>query len=220
MKNITITPAQCRAARALLDWSQPDLVDHSGLTVTTISNFEKSKDGNTAKRTMERIVRAFILAGVAFTPTGAELKDNLITVLEGENANAELLEDIYHTLKGKGGEVLIAGLAEPGDENKPLRDFIKTHLDRLQSVGITERILIEHGDTNIIAPAHWYRWFQGKDFSDTPFQLYGDKLAMIDWGPPQQITILHHPLYAHTFRNLFEAVWEQASLVDVKGSVL
>lgn len=217
--NITnITAEQCRAARAFLDWGQPELAERSGLTVTTISSFEKGTGNAPSARTMRRIIQAFELAGIDFTSTGGiERKNNLITVLEGENANAELLEDIYYTLREKGGEVLIAGLAEPGDENKPLRDFILKHIERLQSANITERILIEEGDTNIIAPAHWYRWASVKNFSDTPFQLYGDKLAMIDWGPPQQITILHHPLYAQTFRNLFDQAWEKAPLVSLKG---
>ena len=218
MKHTYISPDQCRAARAFLNWSQPDLAERSGLTVPPIVNFEKGGDSNPAKRTMDRIVRAFVLAGMVFTPAGGvERKDNLITVLEGENANAQLLEDIYHTLKEKGGEVLIAGLAEPGDENKPLRDFIKTHIERLKEANISERILIEEGDTNLIAPAEWYRWLSSRDFSSTPFQLYGDKLAMIAWGPPQQITILQHPLYAKTFRNLFEQVWQTSKPVELAG---
>ncbi len=220
MKNINILPAQCRAARALLNWSQPILAERSGITVNPIISFEKESGSKPAARTMRRIVHTFDLAGIAFTDNGGvEWQNNLVTILEGDEANSELLEDIYHTLKAKGGEVLIAGLAEPGEENQELRNFIEGHVERLQSAKISERILIEEGDSNIIAPSHWYRWVSGKNFSTTPFQLYGDKLAMIDWGPPQQITILHHPLYAQTFRNLFEQVWQHASPVDGQGEM-
>jgi transcriptional regulator with XRE-family HTH domain len=38
---MTITPEQCRAARALLDWSQPDLVGASGIGRSTITRFER-----------------------------------------------------------------------------------------------------------------------------------------------------------------------------------
>lgn len=215
---ISITPEQCRGARAMLGWSQPELAERSRLSVPPIVTFESDEGGNPAKRTMERIVRAFMLAGIGFTPSGGiEPQNSVITVLEGDNANAKLLEDIYQTLKDKGGEVLIAGLAEPDDGNTPLRDFIAAHIERLQAAGISERILIETGDTNIIAPAHWYRWATARNFSDTPFQLYGDKLAMIDWGPPQQITILNHRRYATTFRNLFNQAWDKAPLIEVKG---
>lgn len=37
---IIIIPAQCRAARALLNWSQPDLAERWDMHVQTISAFE------------------------------------------------------------------------------------------------------------------------------------------------------------------------------------
>lgn len=38
---MVITPQQCRAARGLLEWSQGDLADKSGLTKLTVSAFER-----------------------------------------------------------------------------------------------------------------------------------------------------------------------------------
>ena len=38
-----ITPAQCRAARALLDWSQQDLAKAAHLGLSTIRDFEKGR---------------------------------------------------------------------------------------------------------------------------------------------------------------------------------
>lgn len=36
-----LTPEQCRAARALLDWTQPDLAEASGIARQTIMRFER-----------------------------------------------------------------------------------------------------------------------------------------------------------------------------------
>ena len=36
-----ITPAQCRAARALLNWSQGELVEHSNTTRQIVANFDE-----------------------------------------------------------------------------------------------------------------------------------------------------------------------------------
>ena len=36
-----MTPAQSRAARALIDWSQDRLAEQSGVSVTAIRNFER-----------------------------------------------------------------------------------------------------------------------------------------------------------------------------------
>ncbi|MGA8688700.1 MAG: helix-turn-helix transcriptional regulator, partial [Methyloceanibacter sp.] len=34
---------QCRAARALLDWTQPDLAEASGLSLTTVVDYESGR---------------------------------------------------------------------------------------------------------------------------------------------------------------------------------
>ena len=39
----SITPGQCRAARALLDITQPELAGAAGLGLSTIVDFEKSR---------------------------------------------------------------------------------------------------------------------------------------------------------------------------------
>lgn len=60
-----ITPAQCRAARALLDWSQQRLADESKIGNATIRNFESGKS-KLQHATEDVLVRAFIQAGVIF----------------------------------------------------------------------------------------------------------------------------------------------------------
>jgi transcriptional regulator with XRE-family HTH domain len=61
-----ISPAQCRAARGLLDWSQQQLADAARVGVVTIRNFE-SQSTEARHATVEVIVRAFEAAGVEFT---------------------------------------------------------------------------------------------------------------------------------------------------------
>jgi transcriptional regulator with XRE-family HTH domain len=60
-----ITPAQCRAARGLLDWSQQQLADAACVGVVTVRQFE---GGTTQPRnaTLVVIERAFEDAGVEF----------------------------------------------------------------------------------------------------------------------------------------------------------
>jgi len=61
-----ITPAQCRAARALLDWSQMTLAKTARVGSATVQNFER---GLSVPRpaTLTVIVQAFEKAGVEFT---------------------------------------------------------------------------------------------------------------------------------------------------------
>lgn len=38
-----MTPAQCRAARALLDWTQPKLAESASLGLSTVVDFERAR---------------------------------------------------------------------------------------------------------------------------------------------------------------------------------
>ena len=65
-KRDMITPSQCRAARALLDWSQKQLAEAAKVGVVTIRNFEGSKS-SPINATLEVLRRALESAGVEFT---------------------------------------------------------------------------------------------------------------------------------------------------------
>jgi transcriptional regulator with XRE-family HTH domain len=58
-----ITPAQCRAARALLDWSQQDLADRAGVGIVTVRQLE-SGTHEPRRATLDVVRRAFEGAGV------------------------------------------------------------------------------------------------------------------------------------------------------------
>jgi predicted transcriptional regulator len=60
-----ITPAQCRAARGLLSWSQQDLADHAEVGVVTIHQLEAGTS-QPRRATLDVIRRAFERAGVVF----------------------------------------------------------------------------------------------------------------------------------------------------------
>ena len=66
-----LTPAQSRAARALINWSQPQLAEAACVSVSTIRDFETSKrrpiDNN-----LHAIRKALEVAGVIFLPGNGE----------------------------------------------------------------------------------------------------------------------------------------------------
>lgn len=70
-----LTPAACRAGRALLDWGVHDLAKATALSVDTVSAYERGRpmrESNKAK-----IVAAFAAQGVEITNgdgTGARLR--------------------------------------------------------------------------------------------------------------------------------------------------
>lgn len=62
-----ITPSQCRAARALLEWSQQDLASRSKVARKTLADFEGGKSTPYA-RTLDDIRDALVAAGIEFIP--------------------------------------------------------------------------------------------------------------------------------------------------------
>ena len=62
-------PAQCRAARGLLDWTQDELAARAAVSVVTIRNFEKGRS-SPQRATLEVVRRALEAAGVELTNGG------------------------------------------------------------------------------------------------------------------------------------------------------
>lgn len=67
-KSEQITPAQCRAARALLDITQPDLAERSGLGLSTVVDYEKSRRP-VSERAIAELRSALERAGIRFIHT-------------------------------------------------------------------------------------------------------------------------------------------------------
>jgi DNA-binding transcriptional regulator YiaG len=63
-----MTPAQCRAARGLLHWSQDDLARAADIGVATVRNFENERSA--PQRSSLKLMRQ------AFEAAGVELIDN------------------------------------------------------------------------------------------------------------------------------------------------
>jgi ribosome-binding protein aMBF1 (putative translation factor) len=64
-----LTAAQCRAARALLDWSRKDLAERTGISIGTLFAFE-SAAADTKTSTVLKLQKAFTQAGIEFIDEG------------------------------------------------------------------------------------------------------------------------------------------------------
>ncbi|MGO9546174.1 MAG: helix-turn-helix domain-containing protein [Rhodomicrobium sp.] len=64
---MSISPELCRAARALLGWSQQELATRAQVARKTIADFELSQV-NPHPRTLRDVVAALEVAGVEFLP--------------------------------------------------------------------------------------------------------------------------------------------------------
>jgi transcriptional regulator with XRE-family HTH domain len=62
------SPSQCRGARGLLDWTQPELAIRAGLGVRTIGEYERGRP--TYADTVYRLRDTFEAAGISFSAHG------------------------------------------------------------------------------------------------------------------------------------------------------
>lgn len=68
---VSISPQQCRAARALIGWNQEDLALRAHVGVSTVRDFERIRDNHvTATETLEKLRAALEAAGVEFISAG------------------------------------------------------------------------------------------------------------------------------------------------------
>lgn len=59
---------QCRAARALLDWSAQQLAEQAGVGVATVRRFESGS--TVADASVTAMTKALVAAGVSLIPAG------------------------------------------------------------------------------------------------------------------------------------------------------
>ncbi|TNB48053.1 transcriptional regulator [Martelella lutilitoris] len=66
-----MTPAQCRAARAMINWTQPRLAEAAALGLSTVVDFERERR-KVSKEAVNAMQRTLETAGVIFVAENGE----------------------------------------------------------------------------------------------------------------------------------------------------
>ncbi len=202
-----IDAIQLRAARAMLDWKTSDLAEMSGVALNAINKIERGKVLG-RRDTMEKLQKVFEGAGLEFLPdSGVRLKNRVVITYTGEDCFKNLMVDVYETLRGTGGELLVAHLEEGLAKQSLNEEFMREQIQKRNEANISCRMLVRADDPNLVPPYDTYRAIPDELFSPYPFCMYGSKLALVSWKPSPQVIIIDDARFVESARKLFEIAW-------------
>jgi transcriptional regulator with XRE-family HTH domain len=222
---MSITTAQIRGARGILNWSQQDLAQRTGISATSIGSIEI---GQTTPRhnTLETIRTTFERNGIEFLGLeGVRVQSNYVTRLTGSDGFSAFLDDVYQTAIAHGTpekptEVFLSNVLHENWIKWMGPDKWKNHTRRMtESKDVMDvRIIVKYGDWNFPAQAYsQYKWFPQEMFSDKSFYSYHDKLAFLNFTDGNvEIMIIKQPEFAEGYRNLFRIAWDHVAIEPTK----
>ena len=172
----TITPAQCRAARALLRMDQQELADRANVARAVISSFENEERGAQA-RTVRKITDAIERKGIVLIDDqGVSLKNSSLVYMEGKDWFVDLLEDVYFTLRDKKDAELLVEMGN--DRITAQRPAVLNRYRKIRNAGVRMRQLICEEDRCMLGPMDEYRWVPRPFYKNWVTVIYGDKVAL------------------------------------------
>jgi len=208
---------QIKKFRQELGLTQEDLAKKSGVAYTTLTKIESGNIKNPSTKAVSMIADALGVRIENLIDAATVEPKQIVRAFKGKSSISKILDDVYLTLKDSKGEVFISGI----DERKFLeadKSAIEDHIERLSQQGITERLLAREGDSFFFAGQQSvYRWVPENLFNPTPIYVYGNKIAVIVWGPPQQAIIITNPALADAYRKQFLFIWERARIPPSKA---
>lgn len=211
---MSITTAQIRGARGILNWSQSELAERTGISSTSIGSIENGQSTPRAS-TLQTIRKTFEDAGIEFIGLeGVRLRSGDIRTYKGQAGLIDFYEDIYRTVKNFKGDILVSNV----DERlfvKYMGDFAVTHIERMKSLpSIQYKILLREGDDYIPGEDYAeYRSIPSELFASVPFYVYADKMAIIVFESELTVIVMDYPAIANAYRTQFADMWERSSAV-------
>ncbi len=217
---MSITTAQIRGARGILNWSQQDLAQRTGISATSIGAIENNQT-SPRESTLATIRKTFESGGIEFIGMdGVRQKTSDIRTYLGHEGFIEFYDDIYNTVRDAENEILVSNV----DERKFVKilgEYAKIHVDRITALKkVHYKILVREGD-NYIPGSNYaeYRWIPKELFSSVPFYVYGNKLAIMIFDNEPSVILLEYPSIAGAYRVQFYDMWERAVTVDDKKAI-
>ena len=220
VKRMGITTAQIRGARGILNWSQSELAERTGISATSIGSIENGISTARAN-TLITIQKSFEDAGIEFVGLdGIKLRSGHVRVFRGHVGIVEFFDDVYASVQGTQSDVLCSNV----DERlfvRAMGEQTEDHITRMNSLNRTfYKILIQDGDTYMPAAAYAeYRWIPEGLFASVPFYVYADKFAIILFDGEINVIVMDYPSIANAYRKQFQDIWVKAMPIPASDNM-
>lgn len=215
-----ITPTQMRAARAILDISQADAAKLLGIAPNTLSKIEGGQADPPASRIQE-IQHYYESQGIEFLDgDGARRKQDNITILKGHKGFVDFIWDVHNVVKTSGGEICVSNVDEQDFLVWLGEDEAQKYKDAMAEINknFYFKILICENDDYFAAGKYAeYKWVSKQEFSNVPFYVYGDRLAILLFDKEASVYIIKNQNIANAYRAQFNVLWDRALTPNVPG---
>lgn len=194
---------QIAAARQLLDWSQTDLAEKSGVSKPSIIRMEK--DLHSVKDELRmRVLDTFAKDNIEFIEGGTRINQKIVQIIEGDDCYVRLMDQAYLELANNKGEILFSGSDETRSPNVIIQKF-----NFMRAASIKMRSLICHGDAFVMGHLNEYRWMDVNLFSTGDVKvIFGNKVAyLMSWHKIPRVILIEDKNIADENKRLFEYIW-------------
>jgi transcriptional regulator with XRE-family HTH domain len=206
-----LDPRQIRAALELVDWTTADLAEATELNADTVRRICRGTIARPHEATEQKIREALERRGVKFLPDcGVQLDDGLVRVFQGEDSYLRLLDEVYHTMHGRGGDVLFFFV----DDSLSTPEVVAAN-KRLRDAGIKCRYLCAESPAQLDFPARDYRAVPERFFHNAVQLVFSNCVAQHFGGESTKVLILRHDAHAESQRRLFEMIWLNSKMPKV-----
>lgn len=227
----SLSAAQLRAARGLLDWTRSDLAKACGLSAETIKNIERGVY-MPQETTIGAIVAAFREHHVDFTnDDGVRFRHDTVTNYEGVEGFKKFMDDVYQVAlklveEGQTDKTFCMSSLDDSFFITYLGDFFTIHhVKRMNALKDKFKMFILVRETpKTISTEEYttgsyreYRKQPNHTMDNVPFYVYGDKLAILIFEDKKepQIIVISSPLVAKAYREQFNVLWSNASPINI-----
>jgi len=216
-----IQPVQIKAARAILGWSQEELANKAGLSITTIRNMEL---GFIPRRSTLDFVRKVVeKAGLEFTDgEGVRRRMDEVKILRGMDSTDAFFDDMMETLgKSKGDvctvmasfDLLLAALGAKERSGS-------ARLQKLHDRAALKGLIAERKMPTVDFPRFTFRSLSPYAVGPVSYFIYGGKQATVLLeGSSFKYVLFQSTMITDHYLGHFEALWDRAAASEKEDTL-